>query len=86
MEVFNNHQFKEEELIKKGYKKYLGKDMSVYFNGEICTHSGNCVGANAAVFNPKRRPWIIVDKSSQEEIKEIIDHCPSGALQYEKER
>lgn len=81
----NNHQMTSEALKAKGYKEYTGKDMSVFFNRSICIHAGKCVAGNIAVFNPKQRPWIKVDEDRAEHIKAIIDQCPSGALQYEKE-
>lgn len=85
MGKFNNNQMNEDELIQKGYKKYTGKEMNVYFNGNICIHAAECVRGNSSVFNPQRRPWIKVDEASPDEIKNIISLCPSGALQYEKE-
>jgi uncharacterized Fe-S cluster protein YjdI len=83
--TFNNHQMKEDELMQKGFKKYTGKEMDVYFNRKLCTYVAECVRGNLLVFNPKQRPWINVDAASPEEIKEIINRCPSGALQYVKE-
>ncbi len=38
-----------------------------------------------ATFNPKQKPWINADAAKAEEIKEIINRCPSHALQYERE-
>jgi len=32
------------------------------------------------VFNPKKKPWINVDGSSEERIIEQVNQCPSGAL------
>lgn len=74
-----------EELREKKYRQYRGQEMNVYFNARMCTHVGECLRGNFQVFNPLQRPWINVDAASPEEIKDIINRCPTGALQYEKE-
>ncbi|HLQ39737.1 MAG TPA: (4Fe-4S)-binding protein [Tetragenococcus sp.] len=85
MTYFSNHQLIKKELLDKGYREYRGKEMNVYFNGEICIHAAECIRGNSAVFNPRQKPWIKVDSASAAEVKNIIDRCPSGALQYESE-
>ncbi|MGY3748716.1 (4Fe-4S)-binding protein [Vagococcus acidifermentans] len=72
----------EQELLDKGYRKYSGKDIDVFFNTNICEHSGHCVRSNGDVFDVNRRPWIIADNADSAEVAEIIDGCPSGALKY----
>lgn len=72
----------EKELLEKGYRKYSGTIIDIYFNLEICEHSGNCVRGNPDVFNTKRKPWIIADNASKEDVMKVIDTCPSGALKY----
>lgn len=37
---------KEKDLLDLGYKKYEGETYDVYFNKDVCKHSGNCVKAN----------------------------------------
>lgn len=49
---------REQELLKKGYRKYTGEKVDVYFNKDICEHSGVCVSGLPEVFNTKRKPWI----------------------------
>ncbi|MFK9391046.1 MULTISPECIES: 4Fe-4S mono-cluster protein YjdI, partial [Enterobacteriaceae] len=48
----------------------------------ICQHSGNCVRGSAKLFNLKRKPWIIPDEVDVATVVNVIDTCPSGALQY----
>ena len=36
---------KEKDLLDLGYKKYEGETYDVYFNKDVCKHSGNCVKA-----------------------------------------
>lgn len=41
---------KEKELLALGYKKYEGDDYDIYFNKDVCQHSGHCVNSNQTVF------------------------------------
>ncbi|WP_342746180.1 (4Fe-4S)-binding protein [Trichococcus palustris] len=72
----------ESELLAQGYRKYTGENVDVYFNLSVCTHSGNCVRGNHAIFDMKRKPWILPDADSAEEVARVIHTCPSGALKY----
>ncbi len=65
-------------------KTYSGKDVDVSFDPEICIHSGNCVRGLPAVFDAKRRPWILPDGAAVDEVIEQVKRCPSGALQYSR--
>lgn len=75
-------QLGEKELLENGYRKYSGEDVDVYFNTDICTHSANCVKGSPEVFDTKRRPWVLPDNASANEVAKVIDTCPSGALKY----
>ena len=76
----------EKELLEKGYRKYEGEKIDVFFNSKMCAHSGKCVQGLPSVFDVNRKPWILLEGSDVEEVKEVIKICPSGALQYiEKE-
>lgn len=72
----------EEELLAKGYRKYTGKEVDVFFNGKVCAHSGVCVRGNSEVFDLDRKPWILADNAKKEDLTALIDKCPSGALKY----
>ena len=66
----------------EGYKAYEAKDIAIFWNGDVCQHSRNCVSGNADVFNRDRRPWIDPEAASADDIAAVIDRCPSGALKY----
>lgn len=72
----------EKELLEQGYRKYPGKEIDIFFRLETCIHSGNCVRGLIEVFNTKRKPWIIADNAHPQDVKEVIERCPSGALKY----
>lgn len=65
--------------MKKEYKK---GGMTIVWESEKCIHSGICARGLPAVFNPSARPWVQVENSEEETIKNQIDACPSGALSY----
>lgn len=72
----------EEELLQAGYRKYIGKKISIFYSKDICAHFGECVRGNPQVFEVGRKPWIIADNGEPEETIRVIDRCPSGALKY----
>ncbi|RVU54241.1 (4Fe-4S)-binding protein [Anaerosphaera multitolerans] len=72
----------EATLLSKGYRKYEGENIDVYFNIDICQHSGNCVRGDNEVFDTERKPWIIPLKDHFQQIQDVINTCPSGALKY----
>jgi uncharacterized Fe-S cluster protein YjdI len=60
--------------------KYSNEDITVVWKPGICIHSGICFKGLAAVFDPRRKPWIKIDKATTAEIIEQVKKCPSGAL------
>ncbi|STW04824.1 Protein of uncharacterised function (DUF1271) [Klebsiella grimontii] len=43
----------DKELLDAGYRAYTGEKIDVYFNTDICQHSGNCVRGSAKLFKPE---------------------------------
>lgn len=74
----------EQELLNKGYRKYTGKEVDIFFNLDMCEHAGICIGTLPQVFNVSRKPWIKPDNGTVDDIEFTIKGCPSGALQYIK--
>ena len=74
---------KKKELEAQGYRTYENDDIMVFWNPKMCQHAAKCVGGNPEVFDPKRRLWVDLSKADAKKIAEIIDTCPSKALQYE---
>lgn len=72
----------DTDLQDAGYRVYTGEKIDVYFNTALCQHSGNCVRGNSRLFNLKRKPWIMPDEVDVQIVTQVIDTCPSGALQY----
>ncbi len=63
-------------------KTYVGEQITIHDNRGICSHAGDCTEKLASVFNHNQQPWIHPDNASVEEIIEICEVCPSGALSY----
>lgn len=72
------------DLKDKGYRSYKDQNIVVYWNPQICQHKGLCVKSDAHVFDPNRKPWILLENCDSEKIANAIDKCPSGALKYAK--
>lgn len=62
----------------------------VYTNGEImilwraseCVHATLCYRELRSVFDPMNRPWVNPQGATTEQIKDIIERCPSKALTF----
>jgi len=64
-------------------KSYVGKDVTVSFDPEVCQHSGRCVEGLPAVFDAGRSPWIEPDGAGADDVVAQVGRCPSGALRIE---
>lgn len=63
-------------------KEYQNGSTTVIWKPDLCYHSKNCVKNLPEVFDPDKKPWIRVDNAAEEELRRVIDMCPSGALSY----
>jgi uncharacterized Fe-S cluster protein YjdI len=62
---------------------YRSNEINVTYAPDICIHAAECVNGLPAVFNTQNKPWINVAGASPDEIINVINKCPSGALKYE---
>ena len=61
---------------------YVGESITIHDNRKTCSHAGVCTDSLTQVFRMGIEPWIDPDGAKVEEIIEIIQRCPSGALSY----
>jgi uncharacterized Fe-S cluster protein YjdI len=61
-------------------QEYRGTAFAISYDGDVCTHAGNCVKNKPGIFNGDNDPWINPDGGTLEEAKQAIRDCPSGAL------
>ena len=65
-------------------KVYRGQDIEVSFDLDICVHIGECLRGQRQVFQLHRRPWILPELAAADEVADVIQRCPSGALLYRR--
>jgi CDGSH-type Zn-finger protein/uncharacterized Fe-S cluster protein YjdI len=70
-------------MIRERIIRYKGKQITILFSIDRCTHYAACLDGSPEVFDSTRRPWIMPDKASPDKIAEVIVTCPTGALHFE---
>ena len=63
--------------------RYTSDEIMVSYDPKICIHAAECVKGLPEVFDPNKKPWVNVSGANPDEIVEVINKCPSGALEYE---
>lgn len=76
--------FNQESNVGTVRKTYRGRDVEVTFDLDLCIHVAECLRGEPNVFRLKRRPWVSPDSGDPDEITEVIERCPSGALLYRR--
>jgi len=62
--------------------EYPREEMGVQWDTRLCIHIGECGRAKGELFLGGRKPWCQPDLASTEEVVDVIERCPSGALTY----
>ena len=52
---------------------YANDRIEVTWEPAFCIHVAECLRGSPAVFDNQRRPWIIVDNGSPDEIGEVVE-------------
>jgi CDGSH-type Zn-finger protein/uncharacterized Fe-S cluster protein YjdI len=65
--------------------RYEGGGIFVNYEAKRCIHARECVHGLPAVFNPERKPWVDSAAATADEIARVIERCPTGALQYDRQ-
>ena len=65
-------------------KRYSNGEITVVWQPSLCIHSAICARGLPKVFDPRRRPWIVLDGFDTETIVNQVERCPSGALSVER--
>ncbi|WP_375254350.1 CDGSH iron-sulfur domain-containing protein [Yoonia sp.] len=60
--------------------RVIGVEVTVSYTPVLCTHAAQCQARAAAVFDPKKKPWIQPENGTLDAIMDVIAACPSGAL------
>ncbi len=72
----------DASAAKKKLKTYPGKEVDVTWNGALCIHVGECGRSEGALFEGGRDPWCSPDVSGAEDVVDVVQRCPTGALSY----
>lgn len=74
-----------EERKQPGVERVYRTDkIAVYWEPRLCIHTANCIRALPDVFNPKRRPWVLIDAAPADAVADAVTRCPTGALRFER--
>jgi uncharacterized Fe-S cluster protein YjdI len=65
-------------------KLYSNGQIEVSWEPKLCKHTGICFRGMPGVFDPRRKPWIILENGAAEAIVEQVGRCPSGALKVRR--
>ena len=65
-------------------KRYSNGEVTVIWQPSRCVHSAICARGLPKVFDPGRRPWIVLDGFDSQTIVDQVERCPSGALSVER--
>ena len=63
---------------------YQNDKIRVTYDATLCVHFAACVRGLPQVFDPKQRPWVAPDRAGADEIADVVERCPTGALHYER--
>jgi uncharacterized Fe-S cluster protein YjdI len=66
-------------------KRYSNGEITVVWKPDLCHHSGICARGLPLVFDPRRRPWVMVQHADSQTIVEQVARCPSAALSIERD-
>jgi uncharacterized Fe-S cluster protein YjdI len=87
MDAFHEapEEFREEPRYKRTVERvYRNDQIEVTWEPAFCIHVAECLRGLPRVFDSWRRPWIVVDNGSPDEIAEVVQRCPTGALHFRR--
>ena len=61
---------------------YESDEIEVTYDLNRCIHAKECVKGLHKVFDPNKRPWIQPEHAKAENIVDVVERCPTGALHY----
>jgi CDGSH-type Zn-finger protein/uncharacterized Fe-S cluster protein YjdI len=64
--------------------RFPGQQVDVDWDGRLCIHVGECGRAQGELFVGGRKPWCQPDLASPDEVVEVVERCPTGALTHRR--
>ncbi len=65
-------------------RTYETERIAVVWFPERCIHTARCIMGLPDVFDPRRRPWIVLEGRTADEVAEVVQRCPTGALHFRR--
>ena len=65
-------------------KEYRNQQIVVAWEPAYCIHTENCIKAAPEVFDPGRRPWIVISAANADQVAQAVMACPTGALHFRR--
>lgn len=65
---------------------YESNEIEVTWDQKRCIHAARCVRGLGEVFDTGKKPWIQPEKRSADEVADVIERCPTGALHYKMKK
>lgn len=78
--IYNKCNLKTKFLYHKKTHYYSNGEITVVWKPEVCIHSTISFKRLSVIFDPRRKPWIVMDNAETRQIIEQVKKCPSGAL------
>ncbi len=63
---------------------YRTEAIEVHWDASRCIHAARCIAGAPRVFDPRRRPWIVLEGVNADQVANVILRCPSGALHFRR--
>lgn len=72
----------DQDKAKLKVKTFGGASVDVDWDERLCIHVGECGRAEGDLFVGGRQPWCQPDVTTVEEVIDVCERCPTGALTY----
>jgi CDGSH-type Zn-finger protein/uncharacterized Fe-S cluster protein YjdI len=63
---------------------FPGREVDVDWDGRLCIHVGECGRAKGDLFVGGRQPWCQPDLVSADDVIEVVERCPTGAITHRR--
>ncbi len=63
-------------------RQYTNKEITVFWKPSKCIHATTCFRELIEVFNPGKRPWVSINAAPTRRIIEVVNKCPTQALEW----